>query len=362
MRSLRDPILQHFPDASPAGAGDSEVTGSLQRFGANRLTPLPREPVWKKFLGKFDDAIIKILLAATLLKTVVDLLSTSSLWGGVGLGLTAVVLILLPILKWSEWVPAAMFGLAVALVGVSVGIGQPSWEGLAVMLAVVLATGVAFLSEHQSDREFEALNAHKESLRVRLLRAGEVRTVPLEEVVVGDLVALEMGDEVPADGRLIKANELHIDQSLLTGESEPVRKQVRPDDESAEGPENPGCLYRGTQVVDGAGQMTVTEVGDLTMLGQIARRLSADVDDAEDAGQETSEKRVQNKLTISKAQTPLQQKLTRLAGLISKVGYAAAIAIFCVLLGRGLFVGEVKFSAEAADLRQSIGNLLAIRN
>src|SRR5262249_329968 len=133
------------------------------------------------------------------------------------------------------------------------------------------------------------------------------------------------------DGRLVKATDLFVDQSLMTGESEPVRKQARPTDDGADGPEQPGCLYRGTQVVDGVGQMTVTEVGDATYLGQIARRLSADDGDEEEDQEETAtadseEKRVKHKLTISKELTPLQLKLTKLADLISNVGYVAAVA------------------------------------
>src|SRR5262249_21338769 len=150
--------------------------------------------------------IIKILLAATLLKTVVDLFDYASVVPGI-MALTFIVATLLglTLLKLREWVPAAMFGLAVVLGIMSVAIGHPSWEGLAVMVAVILATGVAFLSEYKSDREFEVLNAQKESLRVKVMRGGAVEQVPLEEVVVGDLVILEMGDEVPADGRLVKA-------------------------------------------------------------------------------------------------------------------------------------------------------------
>src|SRR5262249_52329429 len=152
--------------------------------------------------------------------------------------------------------------------------------------------------------------------------------------------------EIPADGRLVKAAELNVDQSLMTGESEPVRKHARSPDDSAEGAEQPGCLYRGTQVVDGVGQMIVTEVGDATYLGQIARRLSAEDDgegEAEPADHE--ERRIRRKLTIAKQQTPLQLKLERLADLISKVGYVAAGAIFLALLVRGLVVGEVGFPA-----------------
>ena len=119
----------------------------------------------------------------------------------------------------------------------------------------------------------------------------------------------------------------------MTGESEPVRKQPRPADDTADGPEQPGCLYRGTQVVDGVGQMLVTEVGDATYLGQIARRLSAEDEEEEETRRPTTEeKRVKRKLTISKELTPLQQKLTNLADLISKVGYVAAVLIFLAQL------------------------------
>src|ERR1019366_60644 len=140
---------------------------------------------------------------------------------------------------------------------------------------VILATGVAFASEYKSDREFEVLNTRKESIQSKAFRNGHLRSIAVEEVVVGDVVLLETGDEIPADGRVLKATELMIDQSLMTGESEPVRKLARPHD-TTDGPEQPGCLYRGTQVIDGTAHLIVTEVGDQTYLGQIARRLSAD--------------------------------------------------------------------------------------
>src|SRR5262249_39812030 len=138
-----------------------------------------------------------------------------------------------------------------------------------------------------------------------------------------------------------------IDQSLLTGESEPVRKLACRPEDTSDGPDQPPCVYRGTQVVDGAGQMVVTEVGDLTMIGQIARRLSADEpDEGEErlATADTEGDRIKRKLTVSKEQTPLQVKLTALAGTISKVGYAAALAIFLALLVRGVVTQEVRLS------------------
>jgi Ca2+-transporting ATPase len=342
MRTLRE-IHEQFPAARDRGLGAAEVAESLSRFGANRLTPLPREPIWQKFLEKFDEPIIRILLAATLLKTVIDLFASPGPWGVIGLAAVAGVFGLSYLPRLRGWLPSLLFGVAVVLVAVSLFTPHPSVEGLAVMVAVVLATGVAFLSEYKSDREFEILNAQKEVLRAKVIRDREVRTVPLEDVVVGDLVVLGMGDEVPADGRVVKATELLIDQSLVTGESEPVRKSARAPAVAADGPEQPGCVYRGTQVVDGAGEVVVTEVGDLTMIGQIARRLSADEPEAAPKGDDEGE-RVKRKLTVSKDQTPLQGKLMVLARMISRVGYAAALAIFLALLIRGVgFTHEVRF-------------------
>jgi Ca2+-transporting ATPase len=359
MRTLAA-VADLYPAAPADGLTAAQVADSRGRFGANRLTPLPRQPGWQKFLGKFDEPIIKILLAASLLKIVVDLFEASPPAGGVALAVVAAVAAALYLLRRADWVPAVLFALAVALFGTSVALAHPSVEGLAVIVAVVLATGVAFLSEYRSDQEFEKLNAGKDAGRVKVLRDGHTSTVPLDEVVVGELVLLETGDEIPADGRLVKATGLRVDQSLMTGESEPVRKDARQPAGGADGPDQPGCVYRGTQVVDGLGQMTVTNVGDDTMLGQIARRLGGDApDEPADPGDATA--RVQRKLTISKEQTPLQRKLTRLADLISKVGYAAAAAIFLALLVRGLFFttpAEVFWPATRTEAVAVVGNLL----
>jgi P-type Ca2+ transporter type 2C len=355
MRTLAE-IEQLFPGPAEAGLSAAQAEESAKRFGLNRLTPLPREPLWKKFVEKFDEPIIKILLAAALLSMFVDLFqSRMGAVAGVALAVVVVALAGAFALRLAQWVPTILFVSAVALLLIGLGTRHPPIEGLAVMIAVILATGVAFLSEYKSDREFEVLNAHKDELRVKVLRDGEVHTVLLEGVRVGDVVVLETGDEIPADGRLVKATDLYVDQSLMTGESEPVRKSPRPRDDSAEGPEQPGCLYRGTQVVDGVGLMRVAEIGDATYLGQIARRLSAeDGEEEEDeaaAAPDSEEKRVKRKLTISKELTPLQVKLKDLADLISKVGYIAAVAIFLALLARGLYVHEVRWYPEQIDPR-----------
>jgi Ca2+-transporting ATPase len=361
MRTLNE-IEQLFPSVAENGLRGADVAQSGQRFGANRLTPLPREPLWKKFIEKFDEPIIKVLLAAALLSMFVDLFHRPAL-AGIAFAVVAVAIAAAFALRKQHWVPTLMFVSAIALFFVGLGVGLVAVEGLAVMVAVILATGVAFLNEYKSDREFEVLNAHKDAAQSKVHRDGAVRMVSLEEVRVGDLVELETGDEIPADGRLVVSTDLVVDQSLMTGESEPVRKKAQPRDTSADGPEQPGCLYRGTQVVDGVGRLLVTEVGDATYLGQIARRLSAEEEEEEDeaAAAETEEKRVKRKLTISKELTPLQIKLKNLADLISNVGYVAAILIFVAMLIRGLFFTdprEVFWPHNADELRVVAKHLL----
>jgi Ca2+-transporting ATPase len=303
MRTLRE-LAEQFPAAPDQGLRAEQIVESRQRFGENRLTPLPRKPIWKSFLEKFNEPIIKILLAAAVLSLL------------------------------TGWVTSG------ALL-----------DGLAILVAVVLATSVAFVSEYRSAREFEALSAHNKTQKVKVLRDGGVHAVPLQDVVVGDAVVLEAGDEVPADGRIVKANDLLVDQSLMTGEPEPVAKQAALPDDSGEGMEHTGCLYRGTQVVGGMGEMLVAEAGDATYLGRIAHELSADEQQATQERQ-----RIHGRLTVSRQLTPLQLKLERLAGQISKAGYAAAVAIFAALLIQGLIHGELGWSNPGAT--QSFKQLL----
>jgi Ca2+-transporting ATPase len=348
MRSMAE-IVQQLPTSPDTGLTATGILQSRQRFGSNWLTPLPREPAWKKFLEKFDEAIIKILLAAALLSMVVELckLPDGPLIGGVAIGMVALTVAIAFLARQSQWIPSLLLGLAVVTFLIGLGFGHTLVEGLAVMIAVILATGVAFLSEYKSDREFEVLSAHKESLHVKARREGTVNSIRLEDIVVGDAVLLEAGDEIPADGRVVQATELSIDQSLMTGESSPVAKQPGLASDTAEGMDQLACLYRGTQVVDGVGLMLVTEVGDATALGQIARRLCTE--DQDSATPDDEEKRIKRKLTISKELTPLQHKLKKLATIISRVGYTAAVLIFLAQLVRGVLTGDVHWPASLPD-------------
>ncbi len=309
-------LTAHLPITIDQGLTAAGIAESRKVFGANQLTVLPRESLWNKFVAKFDEPIIKILLAAAVLSMVVELFQADN-WAGGGaviafLGAVAAIYLV----RKAEWLPLLLFVSAFSMFCLGLLVGQVLVEGMAVMIAVVLATGVAFASEYKSDREFEVLNAHKESLQATVLRDGKIQRLPIEDVVVGDTITFQAGDEVPADGRVLQATELRLDQSLMTGEPEPVHKMPQSLDDIADGLEDPGCLYRGTHVVEGIGRMLVTEVGDATALGQIARRLGADDDAAADVASQNEagqEKRVRDKLTLSKELTPLQGKLTVLA-------------------------------------------------
>lgn len=354
MRTRSD-ILAKLPWSAERGLSTEAVAQSRALFGANVLTSLPREPIWRKFLQKFDEPIIKILLAAALLSMLVDLFKAEPVYGGYCLGAVTAVIALAWLSRLTHWLPSLLCVLALALFAAGLVRGHILVEGMAVMIAVILATGVAFLSEAKSDREFELLNARKESVEAKVLRDGAVHAVFLEDVVVGDVVLLEMGDEVSADGRLLRSTELYLDQSLMTGESEPVRKHVD-EDLAHDGPEQPSCLYRGTQVVDGVGTMVVTEVGNDTYLGQIARRLSEPAQAA--AAEGTEEDRIRHKLTIDKNLTPLQLKLKNLAALISRAGYVAAVLIFLAQFVRGLLKHEIYWPHDAGNAANVLGELL----
>jgi Ca2+-transporting ATPase len=385
MRTISD-VLTTTGANPESGLSPEAVVSSRQKFGENKLTPLPREPLWKKFIEKFDDPIIKILLAAALLSMFVELFNGHPKEKVPGAPILSAVLLALfggaiatfLAIKWSDWIPSLMFGSAILVFlagglfsGAETG-GKALWsiEGLAVMIAVILATGVAFAMEAKSDNEFAILNQQKDAIPVKVIRDGHVGKIGLEEIVIGDVVQLEAGDEIPADGRLLSSVELQIDQSLMTGESMPVKKHALAHTITEEGPDKYDCLYRGTQVVDGVGVMIISEIGDATYLGQIAKKLSADDGDDEEAegAANTEEARVKQKLTMSKSETPLQIKLKNLAEVISKVGYIAAISIFfAFLVMRGIMgwgveggQGELLFTEETlgANLLKAGGALL----
>lgn len=250
------------------GLSDKEVAESRARYGANLLTPVARVSVWRKFLEKFQDPTIIILLVAALLS----------------------------------------IGVSVYEVYYHERGSEAFLEPMGILFAVLLATGLAFYFEQKADREFTILNKVNDDEPVRVIRNGHTMEVPKQSVVVGDIVVVESGDEVPADGELLESVSLSVDESMLTGE--PIAsKSARPEamDREATFPTN--HLLRGTRVVEGHGVCRVFAVGDATENGKVFH--AAQIDDS--------------------VRTPLNEQLDRLGSMISKLGYGIALL---VLVGR----------------------------
>lgn len=188
-------------------------------------------------------------------------------------------------------------------------------EAIGIFLAIFLATSIGFYFERDAARRFNVLTSMGEEQPVKVVRDGRVVEVARREVVVGDVVVLEVGDEVPADGVLFEATDLQIDESALTGE--PVAsKRVVPEggerDSEVTYPED--LALRSTMVMNGSGRMVVTSVGDATEIGHVARKSTE----------------------IASVKTPLNRQLDRLAGLISKVGTGVAVSAFVIFLGHDI--------------------------
>ncbi len=256
------------------GLTNKEVEESRRQHGSNILTPPEKVSLWKQFMEKFEDPIIRILLLAWLLSMII---SAVHCWGSEQVGLSAFL------------------------------------EPLGIFLAIVLASTIGFIFEVKAARAFEVLNTVNDDVQVTVMREGRVQQVPRKDIVVGDIVMLNTGDEVPADGELITANSLQINESTLTGE--PVISKTTDEalfDSEATYPSNKAM--RSTTVVDGYGTMLVELVGDATEYGKVH----------------------QGSLIDNNIDTPLQQQLKKLANLISKAGYAVAILTFILLTAKGL--------------------------
>jgi len=242
------------------GLTDAEVQESRRLHGKNLLTPPETTPWWKLYLEKFQDPIIVILLVATL----VSLLSG---------------------LQSGEFT-----------------------ESLGIIFAVLIATGVGFWQEYDAQRKFDALKAETDYETVKVRRNGEVVEVTKDQLVVGDVVLLSSGDEIPADIELIHSVDMKVSEAAMTGESVAVSKY--PIDEPYSGSGfAPNLLLRGTTVEQGLGEGVVVKVGDETEIGKTTRQ----------ASEETHNK------------TPLEEKLHELAGKINIVAFGIAITMFIIL-------------------------------
>ena len=264
------------------GLTQEEVLQSREKHGSNLLTPPERKSPWRLFIEKFKDPVIRILLVAALL---------------------------------------------------SLGIGfihNEFAETIGIFCAIFLATGIAFWFEYDAMKKFDLLNSTNDDTPVKVIRDGEVCEIPKKEVVVGDIVLLESGEEVPADGRLLEAVSLKINESTLTGELQ-VDKTVDPNHFDSDATYPSDHVMRGTTVMEGHGIMEVFAVGDATEFGKVAEQATVESDE----------------------DTPLNLQLKRLSKWIGRIGISLAILTFVALIIKGIIVGDL-LQADWTDVAAEV--------
>lgn len=240
------------------GLTDEQVKLSREQHGKNVLTPPQRTSLWKLYLDKYRDPIIQILLVAAFVSLILAFIEKNFM------------------------------------------------ETIGIFVAVFLATTVGFYFERDAAKKFNLLTALSEEQPVKVRRNGKVMEIPRHDVVVGDVVLVEVGDEVPADGELIVCNDLQINESTLTGE--PVTEKSLEGGGDGAYPRN--VILRSTMVMNGRGEFVVTAVGDATEIGKVAKKST----------EQTS------------VETPLHMQLDKLAKMISKVGSVVSVAAFFIFL------------------------------
>lgn len=240
------------------GLTDEQVKQSREQHGKNVLTPPQRTSLWKLYLDKYRDPIIQILLVAAFVSLILAFIEKNFM------------------------------------------------ETIGIFVAVFLATTVSFYFERDAAKKFNLLTALSEEQPVKVRRNGKVMEIPRHDVVVGDVVLVEVGDEVPADGELIVCNDLQINESTLTGE--PVTEKSLEGGGDGAYPRN--IILRSTMVMNGRGEFVVTAVGDATEIGKVAKKST----------EQTS------------VETPLHMQLDKLAKMISKVGSVVSVAAFFIFL------------------------------
>ena len=249
---------------SHTGLTDAEVIESRSRFGANLLTPPKKAPWWKLFLEKFHDPLIIILLVAGALSIGISIYE----YAGLDKGETVF------------------------------------FEPTGIFIAILLATGLAFIFEQKANREFAILNQVNDDEPVQVIRNGAATSVPKKDVVVGDILVLNTGEEIPADAELLEAVSLNVDESTLTGEPM-AHKSTDPSQFDPEATFPTNHVMRGTKVMEGHGIARVTAVGDNTENGKVFE--AAQIDD--------------------NVKTPLTEQLDRLGKLIARFSYVIGVAI-----------------------------------
>ena len=277
-------------DKKRQGLSAAEVLISREEHGQNVLTPPKRPSMWRLYLEKYEDPMVRILLVA------------------------AVVSLMLAFVK------------------------QDFLETVGIIAAVVLATTVGFYFERDAARKFDVLTQLGEEQPVKVIRDGRVQEIARRDVVVGDIVIVETGDEIPADGQLLEAIDLQVDESSLTGEAMTTKESLTPNP-SPKGEGNDmteaypkDLLLRSSMVMSGSGLYVVTAVGDETEIGHVARQSTE----------------------ITGVKTPLNIQLDRLAKLISKVGIGLSAAAFVVFLVHDILTNELWHTTDYVGMTEVV--------
>ena len=246
-----------------------EVAQSRSKYGENVLTPPAKAPLWLQFLDKFRDPLIIILLIAGALSILISCYEYFALGDG----------------------PTVFF------------------EPVGIFVAIMLATGLSFYFEYQADKEFAILNKVNDDEPVEVIRDSNTTLIPRREVVVGDIVVINTGEEIPADGELMESTLLNVDESTLTGEPMCAKTTVASEfDSQATFPSN--HVMKGTKVMEGHGIMRVLAIGDHTEQGKVFEAVQID----------------------NSVKTPLDEQLDGLGRLVAKLSY-------CV--GAGIIIGRI---------------------
>ena len=286
------------------GLTDAEVLESRKKYGVNILTPPEKEPLWKQFLEKFTDPLIIILMIAGVLSIGISFYE----YFGLNEGFTVF------------------------------------FEPIGIFVAILLATGLAFYFELKADKEFAILNQVNDDELVEVIRNGNATQIPKKDVVVGDIVIINTGAEVPADGELLECVSLNVDESTLTGEPM-CHKSVDEKDFDPEATYPTNHVLKGTKVLEGHAVYRVASVGDKTENGKLLQSLVGvevddDIADDELSEEQKKKKRLEKNSKIGKdKKTPLNEQLDGLSDLITKLSYGFAAL---VVVGRLLiyFLGD----------------------
>ncbi len=295
-------MKQHYQ-----GLTDAEVLRSREEHGANVLTPPERESLWKRFFEKLTGPFGHCIKGWHNGDSLIFILEVA-----------AVLSILISLSEYNEW-----FGLHNPGSGVF-------FEPLGILMAILLATGISFVFELKADREFSILNQVNDEEPVLVIRNGNTQKVPRADVVVGDIIMLATGEEVPADAQLLEATSLQMDESSLTGEPM-CSKTTEEDHFDAEATFPSNHVMRGTKVMEGHAVAQVLSVGDATEYGRVF--VAAQIDDS--------------------VKTPLNEQLDRLGKLIAKASYIVALLVVVVRI-------VMFFTTHDSPLRGDSGGLTLI--